>query len=76
MSNCKTIAICNQKGGVGKDDHYGKPRRRSCNAGKESAAHRRRPTGRLNHLSRLAGYRQLGYHACNETHRCLKRNDE
>ena len=52
-----------------KDDHYGKPRRRSCNAGKESAAHRRRPTGRLNHLSRLAGYRQLGYHACNETHR-------
>ena len=51
-----------------KDDHYGKPRRRSCNAGKESAAHRRRPTGRLNHLSRLAGYRQLGYHACNETY--------
>ena len=43
-----------------KDDHYGKPRRRSCNAGKESVAHRRRPTGRLNHLSRLAGYRQLG----------------
>ena len=38
-----------------KDDHYGKPRCRSCNAGKGSVAHRRRPTGRLNHLSRLAG---------------------
>ena len=33
-----------------KDNHYGKPRRRSCNAGKKSAAHRRRPTGRLNRL--------------------------
>ena len=35
-----------------------------------SIAHRRRPAGRFNDLSWLAGYRRLGYHACNETHRC------
>ena len=36
----------------------------------ESIAHRRRPAGRFNDLSWLAGYRRFGYHACNETHRC------
>ena len=41
----------------GKNNHYGKSRCRSCNAGQESIAHRRRPTGRLNYLPRLAEYR-------------------
>lgn len=39
-----------------KNDHYGKSRCRSCNARQESIAHRRRPAGRFNHLSRLAEY--------------------
>lgn len=39
-----------------KDNHNGKSRCRSCNAGQESIAHRRRPAGRLNYLPRLAEY--------------------
>lgn len=45
MSNCKVIALTNQKGGVGKTNHSRQSGRVSIKAGKESPACGCRRTG-------------------------------
>ena len=58
------------------NDHCGQLGRGSCDERQEGSARRRRPAGRLNDLSWVERYRQLGYHACNETYGYYQWDDE
>ncbi|WP_353848459.1 AAA family ATPase [Clostridium sp.] len=72
MSNCKTISVCNQKGGVGKPPQQLISGVGLCNAGQRKVLLiDADPQGRFNKLILVGRIRRrLGYHACNETHRC------